>query len=244
MAAIAPPGDGGTPAQVLVVEDHGLIAESIHRALDQEDDLHVIGRVSRVVDAVGITRELHPDLIVMDFVLPDGTGAEATAEIHVTQPAIQSVILTGHPSPDRLLEALDAGCGGFVGKDQPFAELLTTLRAARTGELRVPPPLVSEAARYLAGRRNVPRLSKRELEVIRRLAAGDTTEGIAASLFLSVHTVRNHVRNLLAKLGARTRLEAVATARHRGLLSDDPVVWHASGVARARSTTEPRVRRP
>lgn len=212
--------EGATRSRVLVVEDHDLVAESLRRALSEEDDLEVVGVADGVRASVQAAVDLRPDVVVMDYRLPDGTGSEATALIKVELPQTEVVMLTGQATSDTLAEALEAGCSGFVTKDGPFVDLVRTVRAVVAGEVRVPPHLVSELATRLRPRS--PKLggdlSARELEVLTLLAQGRSTADMVEALHLSIHTVRNHIRNILAKLQSRSRLEAVAVATRLGLV--------------------------
>jgi DNA-binding NarL/FixJ family response regulator len=132
-------------------------------------------------------------------------------------------MLTGYPSGDTLAAALEAGCSGFVTKNGSFSELVEAIRAVRAGQVRVPPELMTELAAHL--RPHTPEvgadLTAREREVLQLLSEGCSTDEMVGRLFLSVHTVRNHIRNVLTKLHARSRLEAVAIASRAGLLGPD-----------------------
>jgi DNA-binding NarL/FixJ family response regulator len=206
--------------KVLIVEDHDLVAETLRRALDAEADLTVVDVVRSVDEAVRATRAVQPRIVVMDYGLPDGTGAEATREIKGEFPEIEVVMLTGKASGATLAEALEAGCGGFVAKEGRFDELVKAIRAVLAGEVRVPPDLMADLAAHLRPQPDTlgADLTAREREVLQLLAEGRSTHDIVDSLFLSVHTVRNHIRNILAKLNARSRLEAVAVATRIGVV--------------------------
>jgi DNA-binding NarL/FixJ family response regulator len=217
-------------ARVVVVDDHDLLAESLWRALDAEADLGVVGTAASVRTACDLVRELHPDVVVMDYQLPDGTGAEATAMIKAELPDTHVVMLTGLASGATLAEALEAGCAGFVMKEGRFSELIEAIRAVLRGEVRVPQSLIDDLAAHLRPRSAGvgADLTPREQEVLALLAAGASTSDMVETLFVSVHTVRNHIRNILAKLHARSRLEAVAIATRLALipLAPDEAVAH------------------
>jgi len=205
---------------VLVVEDQDMVAEALSRALGSETDFRVVGVVGTVHEAVDAARSLHPRVVVMDYGLPDGTGADATRQVKERDPEIDVVMMTGASSGAVLAEALDAGCSGFVPKEAHFSELISAVRGVIAGQVRVAPDLMTVLLEHLRPHPNAvgSNLTPRELDVIHRLAEGESTDEIAAALFLSVHTVRNHVANLLNKLHARSRLEAVAIATRHGLL--------------------------
>lgn len=207
-------------ATVLIVDDHELVAEALRRALDAEPDLVVMGYAHTVADAVQLARELRPDVVLMDFQLPEGGGSDATVLIKDELPDVAVVMISGQSDGAALAVALEAGCTGFVNKAEHFRHLPSAIRSALAGEVRVPPALVEELAASLRPR-PVPvgsELTPRELEVLQLLADGQSTAAIVHDLVLSVHTVRNHVRNVLSKLNAQSRLEAVAIARREGLL--------------------------
>jgi DNA-binding NarL/FixJ family response regulator len=197
-----------------------LVAETLRRSLAGEPDMVVVGCVGSVAAAVEEARRQHPDVMVMDFRLPDGTGAEATERIRAEHPATEVVMLTGQSSGATLAQALEAGCSGFVAKEGRFDELIETIRAVVRGEVRVPRTLVDDLARHLRPRAASlgSDLTAREKEVLALLAAGHSTSQMVDELFVSVHTVRNHIRNILTKLQANSRLEAVAVATRLNLI--------------------------
>jgi DNA-binding NarL/FixJ family response regulator len=209
----------------MIVDDHEMVAQALARTLDAETDLHVVGHELTVGSAIEAARRLRPDLILMDFELPDGQGTAATAAIKLEHPATEVIMLTGYADGTVLAAALESGCSGFVSKEGDLRDLADTIRGVLAGEVRLPQNLMAELAACLRPR---PRsigfdLTPRELEVLALLAAGHSTEVLVRELFLSVHTVRNHVRNIMVKLHAQSRLEAVAIATKQGLL-DKPAV--------------------
>jgi len=210
--------------RVLLVEDHDLIAESVRRGLDREPDFDVVGIEGSVETGVAAATRLHPDIVVMDYRLPDGTGAEAAARIKGLDSGIQIIMLTGEATGATLADALRAGCAGFVAKDGHFADLVDAIRAIIAGEVKLPQSLVDDLAAHLRPDATGlgSDLSPRELEVLGLLASGASTDEMVDTLMLSVHTVRNHIRNLLTKLHARSRLEAVALATRLGILPLGP----------------------
>jgi DNA-binding NarL/FixJ family response regulator len=213
-------GHGRRSATILVVDDHELVAEALVRALAAEDDMEVVGRAATVAEGIRSARQLRPDVVLMDFRLPDGRGTEATAAIKTERPQTEVVMLTGDADGAVLAAALEAGCSGFVTKGGSFRELPSAIRGVLAGEVRVPQSLMEQLAAYLRPRPAAlgADLTKREIEVLRLLAEGKSTSAIVDELVLSVHTVRNHIRNILTKLNAQSRLEAVAIATRQGLL--------------------------
>ncbi len=205
---------------MLIVDDHELVAEALQRTLSAEPDLEVIGHVLTVAAAIEAARAGQPDVILMDFALPDGHGTEAAAIIKRELPRTEIVMLTGQADSGVLAAALQSGCSGFVTKDGSLRDLASVIRGVLAGEVRVPQKLIAELAAYLRPRPAATGsdLTRRELEILRMLADGMSTTAIMEDLVLSIHTVRNHIRNLLTKLNAQSRLEAVAIATRQGLI--------------------------
>jgi len=205
---------------VLIVEDQQVFAELLRRAIDGEDELNVVAIVGTVRDALKSSLELRPRVVVMDYALPDGTGVEAAKQIKSEQPDIDVIMLTGFSSGSVLAEALEAGCSGFVPKEAHYSELIAAVRGVIAGQVRVAPYLLAELVTYLRPHPDVlgGDLTPREIEVLHCLADGRSTDEIASELFLSIHTVRNHIANILSKLQASSRLAAVAIAARNGLI--------------------------
>jgi DNA-binding NarL/FixJ family response regulator len=212
-------GPGGRIA-VLVVEDHTMVAQGLLALLDGEDGIEAVGHASTLATAYDAVRELEPDVVLMDFRLPDGDGVSAARRIRDEHEDVQVVMLTGAGDDSVLAAAVDAGCAGFVTKDGRVDEVVRAIRAAAAGEVSIPSERLGALLANLSRRRHPPSgLSTRELEVLQLLATGASTSEIVDLLVLSPHTVRNHVRNILAKLGAHSKLEAVAIAAREGIVS-------------------------
>jgi DNA-binding NarL/FixJ family response regulator len=216
--------ESGGSVTVLLVEDHEMVAASLTTALNEEHDLEVVGWASTISDGVGKYSELRPDVVLMDFRLPDGEGTVAAAEIRALDPEACVLLVTGANDEGIVAAALEAGCSGFVGKDRGLDELAQAIRAAARGAAVFPADLLAAATARVTQRRRGfgDDLTEREREVLARLAEGRSTEEIGAELFLSHHTVRNHVRNVLTKLHAHTKLEAVVIAAREGLVDLRP----------------------
>ena len=208
------------PVSILIVEDQDMVAEAFRRVIDGEDDFSVVGVVGSVHEAVHSARVLQPRVVVMDYGLPDGTGAEATKQIKAEQPDIEVVMLTGLSSGAIVAEALEAGCSGFLPKEANFGELIAAIRTVIAGRVQVPQDLMIALVAHLRPHPGAlgSDLTPRETEVLHLLAAGQSTTEIATQLFVSIHTVRNHIANILSKLQANSRLEAFAVAVQHGLV--------------------------
>jgi two-component system, NarL family, response regulator DevR len=215
------------PITVLIVEDHRLMVEGLASLLGDEPDLKVVGTAGTVKDAIEAARTLQPQVVVMDFRLPDGNGAEATERIRQEHPEVAVLFLSADVSDDAMMRAVDAGACGYVSKGASAEELTSAIKRAGEGEFLLPAATMS---RLLARQREARRaqaakdkleddLTSREQEVLKMMAAGLDNYDIAEKLGIGYGTVRSHVRGVLEKLGARSRLQAVALARDSGLIN-------------------------
>jgi DNA-binding NarL/FixJ family response regulator len=206
--------------RIVIVDDHEMVAEGFARIVEAEDDLELAGIASSVEEALTLVGSVRPDVVLMDFNLPDGDGVTATERIIEGWPGTRVVLLSGSGGNELLARAIAAGCSGLLAKDRPARDIVAAVRAAARGESVVRP---DELAGLLDRLRNPTidpqALTARELEVLRLLAKGRSTDAIASELYVSPHTVRNHVSNILAKLGAHSKLEAVAIATRDGTIA-------------------------
>lgn len=204
---------------VVIVEDHEMVAEGLRQALEASGItvLAIAHRVATVKHVVGLNQ---PDVVLMDYALPDGDGVSATRLVLEASPETRVIMLTGAGDNRVLVQAMTAGCAGYVRKDQPIADLVAAVRAAKNGATLISPTTLQRLIQHLGS--GVPwigsELSAREVEVLQLFAEGWANKEIARDLSLSVHTVRNHVRSVLSKLGAHSKLEAVAVAQREGIL--------------------------
>ena len=209
-----------TTIGVLIVDDHRMFSESLARLLADEDGITVLGVAVTGSEAIDMVNQRHPNVVLMDYQLPDRDGVAVTVEVKRQNPGVMVVMLTGSAEDRVLLAAIDAGCSGFLTTDRAAAEVAHAVRAAALGEALISPALL---ARLLPKLNRTQRslgedLSEREREILSFLARGMTNKVIAAELFLSVNTIRNHVQSVLAKLGAHSKLEAVSTAVREGII--------------------------
>ena len=204
-----------TPIRLMLVDDHDMVARALKIVLEDEPDIDVVAVANSAAQAVAIATTARPDLILMDYYLPDGDGASAAARIRSDNPNITVVLLTGSADPDALQRAVDAGCAGYLDKSGPLDELAAAIRVAAAGQVVIS---AEDLSRLVPRTREGTVLTEREREILFLIADGLTNQAIAARLVLSVHTVRTHVQTILGKLGAHSKLEAVATAKRRRLL--------------------------
>jgi DNA-binding NarL/FixJ family response regulator len=213
-------GEGNGAVAVLIVDDHRMFGESLARLLSDEDGIAILGVATTGSEAVDAVDQLHPQVVLMDYQLPDQDGVAVAAQIKLRAPGVMVVMLTGLSDDRVLLAAIEAGCSGFLTKDRAAAEVADAVRAAAAGEALISPALL---ARLLPKLNRTHReigadLTEREREILGLLARGLSNRIIAAELYLSLNTIRNHIQSILRKLGSHSKLEAVATAVREGVI--------------------------
>jgi two-component system, NarL family, response regulator LiaR len=210
--------DAGRPIKVMIVDDHAVVRSGLSAFLLAYDDLEHVGDASGGAEAVTQCMALRPDVILMDLVMPDVDGAEATRRIKEACPAVQVVALTSYKEDDLVQGALKAGALSYLLKNVTADELADAIRKAHAGRSTLAP----EAAQVLIKAATEPAqeegLTARELEILKLMVHGDSNPDIAEKLFVSRSTVKFHVSNILMKLGTATRTEAVAVAVQRKLV--------------------------
>jgi DNA-binding NarL/FixJ family response regulator len=207
--------------RVLLVEDHEMVAQSFVTLLAAEADIEVLGVAPDVASARRDAAALRPDVILMDYHLPDGNGIESAKDIKAIVPDVRIIILTGSSDERILPAAIEAGCSGFLAKTRGIDELIAAVRSAHDGNAVIPEAMLGRlvSAPQATGSDLGGDLSEREREVLTLLAEGLATKAIAEQLYLSVHTVRNHIQRILMKLDAHSKLEAVAVALREGIVT-------------------------
>ena len=203
--------------RVLIVEDHRVLAEGLEFALSRQRDLMVVGVAGTVAEGTRLAVEERPDVVLMDFHLPDGTGAQATAAIRGQLPEVAVVVLTADTGESALLAAVQAGARGWLVKTAGAAQVIDAVRRAAAGEMLIPAAILADliALQREQGERQqfAGSITPRELEVLDLMALGLDNRAIAERLVLSLTTVRGYVQNILEKLDAHSRREAVVRAR-------------------------------
>ena len=208
--------------RVLIVDDHEVLASSLAKTLDTEPDLLSVGVAGSLKQAAELIRTTAPDVLLLDHRLPDGDGVAAIGRLRELRPSMAVIVLTASPSEHLMVSAVEAGVSGFLSKTRSLAEVTSAVRAAAVGEAVISPEMLARLLPRLGGtgRVGAATLTEREREILGLIAQGLSNAAIAERLVVSVNTVRNHVANLLAKLGARSKLEALSIAIREGLLPD------------------------
>lgn len=215
------------PKKVMVIDDHILFREGLISLFRSTPDFLVVGEAGSVQEGIENARLLQPEIVLMDFSLPDGTGLDAAQVILKELPDCKIVFLTVHEEDEKLFAAIRVGAKGYLPKNVAGSNLVSGLRALDRGEVAFPRKFTSRIIDELSrsnpqnhARDDVTKkLSPRELDVLSELQQGVTNLEIAHRLFLSENTVKHHMRNILNKLGVKNRREASAIAQQVGLTS-------------------------
>jgi DNA-binding NarL/FixJ family response regulator len=208
--------------RVVIVEDHAMVAQALAAVLGEEDDIEVVAVEATAADGLSAVERSAPDVVLVDFRLPDGDGADVAAAVRRLRPEARVIVLTAAEAPGVVGRVIAAGADGFLHKSEPITEVVRAIRAVGDGGAWFPRDALAD---LVGGARGDPStapvgsdLTPRERDVLELLAAGSSTQAMIDQLVLSPHTVRNHVRNVMAKLGAHSKLEAVTIAARAGLV--------------------------
>lgn len=207
-----------TQTRVLLVDDHELIRDGLSGVFSAQDDMTVVGAARNVTEALAMSEEHTPEVVVTDLQLPDGTGLDIIRRLRSASDRVGLVLLTMHAGDDQIFAAMEAGASAFVGKDAPSSEVVKAARhAAVSPRAFLCAGLAQAMVRRVSGEST--RLSEREHDVLLLLADGLSAAEIAPRLHLSESTVKSHVARIYQKLGAVNRAQALVTAMRIGLLS-------------------------
>jgi len=200
--------------RVMVADDHPVVREGLAALIGRQPDMSVVGEAANGQEAIELFRQQRPDVALMDLRMPQVDGIGAIQAIHTEFPNAHILVLTTYEGDEDIYRGLRAGAQGYLLKDTPREALLEAIRAASSGQTRLP----AEMATKLAERLRSPEMTARELEVLQLIAAGHSNQEIAKALFIAESTVKAHVNSLLSKLGVNDRTQAVMKAVKRGII--------------------------
>jgi DNA-binding NarL/FixJ family response regulator len=203
-----------TVIRVLTVDDHPLMSAGIAGVIDSQPDMQVVAQATDGAQSIELFRTHQPDVTLMDIRMPHVNGLDAVTLIRQEFPQARIVVLTTVGGDVQALRAFKAGAVGYLLKNTLRKELVDTIRAVHAGQKRIPPEVANELAEHATD----DMLTPRELDVLRGAAQGKSNEEIAAALYISMHTVKNHIKSVLSKLGAADRTHAVTVALKRGFI--------------------------
>ena len=211
---------------VLLVDDHAMVRQGVKAFLVTQPDLSVVGEAGSGEEAIKLAAQLIPDVILMDLIMPNMDGVEATRRVKQVSPRSQIVVLTSYHEDEHIFPALKAGALSYILKDVSAEELAAAVRKAATGEAVLHPRVAARVIKELQGRREdapnpFTELSERELEVLKLIADGKSNAQIAAKLVLSEKTIKGHVSNILSKLHLADRTQAAVYAWREGVVRKD-----------------------
>lgn len=212
--------------QVLIADDHRLFRQGLISMMNTRDDLvTVIGEAETGREAIQMAEALQPDIVLLDIYMPDINGLKAARDIRTVAPETAIVILTSSELDEHLSEAASIGVDGYLLKNLDAEELFDLLAGIQQGKAAMTPEMAARLLKSIAGgeanHTQVDELSEREMQVLRLVAQGDINSQIADKLYISVHTVKTHVNNILSKLQLENRTQMAAYAFKRGLVNSD-----------------------
>jgi NarL family two-component system response regulator LiaR len=212
-----------SPLRVFVADDHPIVRRGIRDLLETESDIEVVGEATNGHEAVARVAELRPDVVLMDLVMPELDGIEATRQIKAQHPEVKILILTSFATDDKVFPAIKAGALGYLIKDTSPDELVEAIRQVYVGKPTLHPTIARKVLAEIAQtveRPSIPEpLTEREVEVLKLLARGQSNQEIAENLTISVTTVYSHVSSILSKLHLATRTQAALYALREGYAS-------------------------
>jgi DNA-binding NarL/FixJ family response regulator len=215
------------PIRLMIVDDQSLFREGLHILLSSNPEFNVVGEAANGEEAVTIAEQLKPAVVLMDLRMPVMDGAEATRILHESLPDCRVIVLTTFDDDENVFEGLRAGAVGYLLKDVSSEKLFEAIRTAARGEYFLLPSITAKVmAEFSRVSHNSPRnteplveaLSNREIEILRLVADGDSNKEIGEKLFITEGTVKNHMSNILSKLGVKDRMQAVFRCKDLGIL--------------------------
>jgi NarL family two-component system response regulator LiaR len=207
--------------RVLLADDHSVVREGLRMFLGRDPDLAVVGEATNGQEAIELSREFRPDVVLMDLLMPGMDGIAATAAIRSELPETEVIALTSVLESASVVGAVKAGAIGYLLKDIQASELRRAVKAAAAGQVQLSPQASAYLMREVGAAETLQPLTERETEVLRLLAQGQSNKDIAHHLQIVEDTVKTHVKHILAKLGVQSRTQAVLCAMRLGLVSDE-----------------------
>jgi DNA-binding NarL/FixJ family response regulator len=206
--------DASSPIRIFCVDDHPLMREGIAAVIKNEPDMLLVAEAASGREAIQGFGEHRPDVTLMDLRLPDIGGIDAMIAIRTEFADARVIMLTTFEGDAEIHRALEAGAQGYMLKSMPRKQLVEMIRRVHAGRKHIPPEVAAHLAEHLGDEA----LSKREIEVLQKIAGGNRNSDIAALLFISEETVKGHIKHIMEKLGASDRTEAVAIGVRRGII--------------------------
>lgn len=208
--------------RVMVVDDHEMVRKGLISYLLTEPDIELVGEASSGREAIRLAREKRPDVILMDLIMEDGNGIEATKEILSFYPECKIIIITSFYDDEQVFPAIEAGALSYLLKTARADEVISAIRKAMKGETVIEPKVANKMLNRLRPKERMPHddLTEREMEVLMLIAEGMTNQEISEELFIGIKTVKTHVSNILNKLNVQDRTQAAIYANRHGLVRD------------------------
>jgi two-component system, NarL family, response regulator NreC len=213
------------PVRILLIDDHKILRDGLRALLESESDIEVVGDTGQGIKGLQMAVELKPDIVVIDLGLPDISGLEAIRKIRTADSGIRTIVLSMHTQKDFILQAIEAGCDGYVPKSTAHTNLLLAIQTVHAGERFLDPKVASvlmdSYSKNLSEIELFNQLSEREQDVIKLTAQGYISREIAEVLFLSPKTVETYRQRAMEKLGLDNRPDLIRFALKAGLLQED-----------------------
>jgi NarL family two-component system response regulator LiaR len=208
--------------RILIADDHGVVRQGLEMYLELDPELEIVGQAVDGAEALHLARQLKPDVVLMDLLMPAMDGIAATRAIRRELPDVEVIALTSVLENGMVFDAMRAGAVGYLLKDTNARALCQAVKAAAAGQVQLSPQVAKRLMREVPAPESPETLTRRETEVLRLLARGKSNKEIAASLSIAEKTVKTHVSNILSKLGVSSRTQAALYAIRIGLVSLEP----------------------